>query len=87
MTTAPGPHANCDVAIVRQHTQVQTWVDSSARMLCMQIIGDASVVVLGMTSAGADMLMSQMKAGLNDLHTAQQNLTTTAPQTVTGGAV
>lgn len=56
-------------------------------MLCMQIIGDASVVVLGMTSAGADMLMSQMKVGLNDLHTAQQNLTTTAPQTVTGGAV
>lgn len=88
MTTEPRHHASCDVAIIRQHTPVETWVDGSARMLCLQIIGDHSVVVLGLTGAGADMLMSQMKAGLNDLHAAQHNLTmTTAPLAVADGAV
>lgn len=73
MTSAREHHADCDVAIIRQHTLVQTWVDSSAEMLCMRIVGEHSVMVLGLTSNGAAMLMSQVTTGLNDLRTEQQN--------------
>jgi hypothetical protein len=62
------------VAIIRQHTPVETWIDSDAELLCVQIIGDHSVVVLGLTSTGADMLTRQILAGKDDLHAARRAL-------------
>lgn len=77
MTAARAPRPECDVAIVRQHTPVETWVDSTGHLLCIQIVGDRSIVVLGLTDTGADMLMRQIEAGLADLRTTQANLAAT----------
>lgn len=68
------PGARCDVAIVRQHTPVQMWVDSAAELLGVEIIGDRSVVVLGLTLAGIDMLMRQLTVGMDDLLVARRTL-------------
>lgn len=71
MTAARVPRTECDVAIIRQHTQVEAWIDSDNSLLCMQIIGDHSVVVLGLTATGAEMLAANIAAGLRELSSRQ----------------
>lgn len=65
--------SHLDVAVVRQQTPVQISVDGDGRLLCVQIVGDRSVVLLGLTVGGAEMLLSQVSAGITELKIAQSN--------------
>jgi hypothetical protein len=65
-----GNRPRFDYTVVRQHTPVQISLDSGATMLCVEIVGDDSVVLLGLTPAGGDMLMRQVADGLARLNEA-----------------
>lgn len=59
-----------DYTMVRQHTPVQVSLDSGATLLCVEIVGDHAVVLLGLTPAGGDMFMRQVADGLARLNEA-----------------
>jgi hypothetical protein len=50
---------------------VQLSIDSDAELLCVQVIGDHSMVLLGLTLGGAEMFIDQIRAGVDQLVTAR----------------
>jgi hypothetical protein len=59
----PQRRSALDLSIVRQHTPVQMSIDSDAELLCVQVIGDHSIVLLGLTLSGAEMFVRHICAG------------------------
>ncbi|HEX5405083.1 MAG TPA: hypothetical protein VFX16_22605 [Pseudonocardiaceae bacterium] len=49
-------------------------IDSDAELLCVQIIGDHSIVLLGLTLGGAEMFIDQIRAGAGQLVAARSNM-------------
>ncbi|MGX7827539.1 hypothetical protein ACTG9Q_20880 [Actinokineospora sp. 24-640] len=56
------------MAMVRQHTPLNLAIHEEDAVISMQVIGDRAVVVLGLTSAGATMLISELQRAVRDLH-------------------
>lgn len=70
----PQRRPRLDLSIVRQHTPVQTSIDSDAELLCVEVIGDQSIVLLGLTLGGAEMFVRQICAGIDQLGAARSEL-------------
>ncbi|HEX5402174.1 MAG TPA: hypothetical protein VFX16_07725 [Pseudonocardiaceae bacterium] len=70
----PQRQSTLDLAIVRQHTPVQISIDSDAELLCVEVIGDHSIVLLGFTRSGAEMFVRQIQDGIDRLDVAQADL-------------
>jgi hypothetical protein len=63
----PQGRSTLDLSIVRQHTPAQMSIDSDTELLCVQVIGDHSIVLLGLTLSGAEMFVRQICRGIDQL--------------------
>lgn len=63
----PQRRSTLDLAVVRQHTPVQVSIDSDGELVCVEVIGDHSIVLLGLTRSGAEMFVRQICAGIDQL--------------------
>jgi hypothetical protein len=70
----PQRRSTLELSIVRQHTPVQVSIDSDAELLCVEVVGDHSIILLGLTLSGAEMFVRQVNAGIDQLRTARSNL-------------
>ncbi len=55
------------VAMVRQHTPLNMAIHEDDAVISVQVVGDRSVVLLGLTSAGATMLITELQRAVRDL--------------------
>lgn len=53
----------CDFAVVRQHTPIRVSLDTESRLVSVEIVGDHSVVLLGLTMSGGETLMRLISDG------------------------
>lgn len=63
-----------DLSVVRRHTPVRMSIDSDTELLCVEVVGDHSIVLLGLTLGGAKMFVRQICAGIDQLGAARSRL-------------
>lgn len=70
MGSTPIPRSHglpIDVAMVRQHTPLNLVIHENDAVISLQVVGDRSVVLLGLTAAGATMLITELQRAVHDL--------------------
>jgi hypothetical protein len=55
------------VAMIRQHTPLNVVIHEEDAVISLQVIGDQSVVLLGLTVAGATTLITELQRAVIDL--------------------
>lgn len=57
-----------EIAMVRQHTPLNLAIHERDQVISVQIAGERSVVLIGMTAAGAELLASEITRAATELH-------------------
>jgi hypothetical protein len=73
----------CNFAVVRQHTPIRVSLDTESRLVCVEIVGDHSVVLLGLTMSGGDTLIRLISDGCAHLAEATDSTHVLDPRHMT----